>query len=136
MGNLEQMNAELNMPSMEGGAIEHLSLALVIIDSNGAIRIFNRRAELLFGYTKEEIIGQVLETLLPDYLKEIHLQHRLHYIEDPHDRPMNSSNVLEGKTKQGKTIKLKAELATYVVFDGTFHMALLKKIPDGDTGAA
>jgi protein-histidine pros-kinase len=49
---------------------------MMMIDQNGTIVMVNTEIEHLFGYTREELIGQPIEILVPDRLRVRHLGHR------------------------------------------------------------
>lgn len=55
--------------------------AVVIVDKQGKIVFFNQRAVFLFGWLPEEVVGQVVEILLPDALRSKHTRvHRAGYM--------------------------------------------------------
>jgi PAS domain S-box-containing protein len=60
--------------------------ALVGMDQNGVIRFVNRQTESLFGYDRDQLIGQHVETLVPDSLWQIYAEHRDNYFADPRTR--------------------------------------------------
>src|SRR5690349_4478043 len=62
--------------------------AIVIVDSAGRIAIPNSQAERLFGYERSELIGQPIEMLLPERVRQRHAGHRSDYVAEPHTRPM------------------------------------------------
>src|SRR5258708_13197864 len=61
--------------------------ALLIIDTTGTIVLLNTQMEMLFGYGQEELIGQSLETLLPERLRATHVVHHLPYMTFPRPHP-------------------------------------------------
>jgi PAS domain S-box-containing protein len=54
--------------------VAHLPDALVFADPEGIVRIWNERAEMLFGYSAQEAIGQSLDLIIPEHLRERHWQ--------------------------------------------------------------
>ena len=68
--------------------IESAPDAIVIIDADGEIQLVNAQTETLFGYTREELIGQTNEVLVPELLRDRHREHRATYTESPRARPM------------------------------------------------
>jgi PAS domain S-box-containing protein len=46
--------------------------AVVVSDATGAITLWNKAAERLFGYTEAEALGQSLDIIIPDRLRERH----------------------------------------------------------------
>jgi PAS domain S-box-containing protein len=57
--------------------------AMVIVDENGRIRLVNEQVEKLFGYRREELLGQAIEVLVPERFHGGHPAHRSGYLRDP-----------------------------------------------------
>jgi PAS domain S-box-containing protein len=57
--------------------------ALVGVDRAGVIRYINRRGQKLFGYEAPELVGQLIETLVPDSVRPVHPAHREAYFAGP-----------------------------------------------------
>jgi PAS domain S-box-containing protein len=53
--------------------------AMVIVNETGEIVLINSQAEVLFGYTREELLGLPVEMLLPGHFPDLHLPHRTTY---------------------------------------------------------
>ena len=85
--------------------IEHLFEicpdAILITDSKGVVRNANPRAEELFGYAAEELIGQKVEVLVPSRFREGHPRHRENYDAHPRARQMGIALNLFGLRKDG-----------------------------------
>jgi len=47
------------------GLVESAPDAMVVVDTKGRIVLVNRQTEVLFGYAREELLGQPVETLVP-----------------------------------------------------------------------
>src|ERR1700716_437607 len=56
--------------------------AMVIIDTFGTIWFANRRVSALFGFAHEQIIGESIETLMPERVRARHTAHRMHFLSD------------------------------------------------------
>ena len=72
---------------------------IVTVDQDGEIVMVNRQVERVFGYGSEELIGQSVETFLPEYLRGRHVRHRSDYFGDPQIRPMGSGLDLVARCK-------------------------------------
>lgn len=48
--------------------------AILFSDNEGIIRLWNRGAEMLFGFSAAEAIGQSLDLIIPERLREVHWQ--------------------------------------------------------------
>lgn len=68
--------------------------ALIIIDAEGVVRFANRQASVLFGYSNEELVGQHLETLMPQRFRGRHAGYRGSYFSAPRLRPMGAGLAL------------------------------------------
>jgi len=96
--------------------------AMLVVDSEGMIRDINRRAAVLFGWSREEIEGSVVERLIPAASRDAHRRHRHHYGEAPHSRPMGHGLELEAIRKDGKTIPVEISLAPLDLAAGARHV--------------
>src|SRR5205807_5620740 len=61
---------------------------VVIVDAAGLIRLVNRQAEAMFGYAREELLGQPIEVLVPERAGMDHREHRDGYVAHPTGRLM------------------------------------------------
>lgn len=75
--------------------------ATIVIDSTGTIVRANARVKAIFGYLAHELIGEPVETLLPERFRERHVQHILRFFTDPAARPMGSGMALFGLHRDG-----------------------------------
>ena len=75
--------------------------AILVADGAGVIRAANPRAEELFGYSSQELIGQSVEMLVPARFRGIHPRHREDYSAAPRTRQMGAALNLFGRRKDG-----------------------------------
>jgi formate hydrogenlyase transcriptional activator len=80
--------------------------AIVVTDGDGIMRRANPRAEELFGYASQELIGQSVELLIPARFRGIHPRHRENYIAAPRARQMGAAMNLFGVRKDGAEIPI------------------------------
>lgn len=73
--------------------------AIILVSGSGHIIKANAQAERMFGYRREELIGQLVEILIPQRLTARHVGYRSGYINAPHARPMGMGLELFGKRK-------------------------------------
>ncbi len=57
--------------------------AMIIIDENGKIAVVNAQAEAMFGYRRDDMLGQAIEMLLPERIRKRHHSHRQTFISRP-----------------------------------------------------
>ncbi len=113
----EQQRAETGRSSARRvtstGLAELLELSpdvLVVVDQSGTIVQANAQVATLFGYSREEALGQPLEALLPERLRATHAVHRQHYFTAPSARAMGTHLQLFGRRKDGSEFPLDISL--------------------------
>ncbi len=72
---------------------------LLVVAPDGTMLLANAQMERLFGYRREELLGQPVELLVPDRLRETHHLIREHYTREPRSRPMGAGPYLGQKEK-------------------------------------
>ncbi len=94
--------------------------ALITVNQAGMIMMVNSQAEILFGYPREELLGQQLEILLPQRFRKAHIAHRDHYFSAPLARPMGAGLQLSGRRKDGMEFPVDISLRP-LLLDGVPH---------------
>ena len=102
---------------------ESVPNAIVVVDQGGAIRLVNTQTEALFGYSRQELIGQPVEILLPAHLREGHPAHRAGYLANPTTRSMGMNRDLRGLHKDGREIPVEVGLNPIETDEGTQILA-------------
>ena len=111
-----------------GGLLEAAPDALVITDEGGRIGYVNERAEQLFGYRREELIGQPVELLLPERLRAPHGGHREEFMASPHARPMGTGLDLIARREDGSEFPVEISLSPLQTAQGTLVSAAIRDI--------
>jgi PAS domain S-box-containing protein len=75
--------------------------ALILINQTGTIVLVNQQAEVLFGYSRTQLLDQPLEQLLPERFRGSHCEHRTRYFSTPYSRPMGAGLSLFGLRQDG-----------------------------------
>ena len=104
--------------------------AMVIVDDAGTISIVNNRAEEMFGYARNELLGKKIEELLPDRLQESHARHRKAFIDDPTVRPMGSGLDLLARRRDGTEFPVEISLSPVTTRRGRFVSSVIRDITE------
>ncbi|MSP13133.1 MAG: response regulator [Chloroflexi bacterium] len=112
------------------GLLESAPDAIVIARSDGRIAIANHQAEELFGYKREELIGQPVEMLVPERFRGVHTGHRSRYHGMPQTRPMGASLVLAGRRKDGTEFPVEISLSPLETNEGMLITSVIRDISE------
>ncbi|MCB1037536.1 MAG: PAS domain S-box protein, partial [Acidobacteria bacterium] len=85
--------------------------AFLVCDRSGRVRYSNLQAEVLFGYTREELGERIIEDLLPHRFRVGHFQQREEYAGHAHSRPMGIGLDLRALTKDGREVAVEVSLS-------------------------
>ena len=85
--------------------------AIVLVDNRGQIVMVNRQTEQMFGYDRQELLGQAVEKLLPGDQRKGHVGLRRGYQENPEPRRMGNNRELFGQHRDGRLIPLEVGLS-------------------------
>ncbi len=110
------------------GLLEAAPDAMVITNEKGEIVLVNLQTENMFGYTKEELIGKLVEILIPSELHKKHIIDRTHYLGNPKARTMGSGLELNAKRKNGLHFPVEISLAPLVTSQETLISASIRDI--------
>ncbi len=94
--------------------VETAPMGIVIVNSNGRITDANARALNMFGYEREELIGEVVEKLVPANRQESHENHRNSFASNPHARPMGLGMELLACKKDGTQFPVEISLGPLI----------------------
>ncbi len=110
------------------GIFEYAPDTMVVVGSDGRIERVNAQVERMFGYTSDELLGQPVETLLPERFRERHVAHRAGYVADPHLRPMGVGLVLYGRRKDGSEFPVEIMLSPVEAETNSLVIAVIRDI--------
>lgn len=115
-------------PSDLGGLLEAAPDAMVVIDQSGTIVLVNAQTEIVFGYTRAELLGQSVEILVPANLHDRHRLHRDDYVSEPHVRSMGSGLDLKARRKDGSEFPVEISLAPLKTGDQLLISAAVRDV--------
>jgi diguanylate cyclase (GGDEF)-like protein/PAS domain S-box-containing protein len=102
--------------------------AMVIVDSHGHITLVNAQAERLFGYRRQELVGQGITELIPQRLRPQHRHHVKRYGQEAIARPMGSDLELYGLRKDGSEFPVEISLSPIETDEGTMVSSAIRDI--------
>ncbi len=97
--------------ALYASVFEEAPVGFVVCDGGGTIVLLNRRAQLMFGYSSDELLGQPIEALVPSALRGAHIRLREKYSQDPTVRSMGEGRDLFARCKDGAEIPIEIGLA-------------------------
>ncbi len=104
--------------------------AMVIVDGGGRIVLVNGQTERLFGYRREEMLGEPVELLLPEPLSAAHVAHRADYAARPRVREMGAGLELSGRRKDGTEFRVEISLSPMRAEGGTWVIAAIRDVSE------
>jgi hypothetical protein len=108
--------------------LESASQAIITADRTGRIVLSNRRAEEMFGYTREELMGASLEVLLPESRRAAHRRERDDYFMHPRARPMGMGMDLIARRKDASEFPVEVSLSYIETEQGLFAIGFVTDI--------
>jgi PAS domain S-box-containing protein len=104
--------------------------AVLVCDAEGRIREGNARVETLFGYERVELVGQVVEVLVPERFRGAHPKHRDDYSREPCLRPMGVGLELFGRHKNGSEFPVDILLGPVQRPDGLIVFVVVRDLSE------
>src|SRR5438093_881425 len=130
LDNASLMPAALKSAVVFRQLLESAPDAIVGIGRDGRIVLVNAQTERLFGYTRRELVGEPVETLVPERYRGGHAGHRDSYFADPRTRPMGANLELHGRRRDGTEFPAEISLSSIETEDGVLATAAIRDISD------
>lgn len=103
---------------------------IVIVDGEGRIRATNPEVEHLFGYRRRDLVGEPVETLVPEDQRGVHERERASYVEAPVRRPMGVELELRGRRKDGSLFPVEISLSPIETTLGPLTVATVRDVTE------
>jgi PAS domain S-box-containing protein len=110
--------------------LESVPDSLVFVNRDGRIVMVNEQTEKLFGYPRDEILGQEVEILIPERFRDSHHKFVADYFLNPRPRTLGVGSDLYGMTRDGREFPVDISLSPIESDEGTFVIADIRDISE------
>jgi PAS domain S-box-containing protein len=110
------------------GVFEAVPDAMVLVNRDGRIVLINSEAEQLFGYTREQLLGQPIELLVPVRFRDAHPAHRASYQRTPAARPMGAGLNLDALRRDGTEFAAEISLSPVIIDENSYTSATIRNV--------
>jgi PAS domain S-box-containing protein len=117
-------------PELFESLLESAPDAIIIVDATGRIVLVNTQAERMFGYAREELLGQEVEILVPERWRKKHVLDRAAYTAQSRIRPMGSGMDLAGRRKDGTELPLEICLSPLRTEGGLLITSVIRDLTE------
>ncbi|NJD87047.1 MAG: PAS domain S-box protein [Betaproteobacteria bacterium] len=113
-----------------GASLDRLPLAMVLVGGDGRIALVNAQAATLFGWNREELVGQPLDVLVPDRFRDVHPAYRAGFLANPYARAMGAGRDLYARRRDGTEFPVEIGLNPVPVEGGTMVLSAIVDITE------
>jgi PAS domain S-box-containing protein len=104
--------------------------AIVAADQEGRVRYWNPAAQVMFGYTAEEMSGQPLTRIMPERFRDAHTAGMSRFISTGQSRVIGQTVELAGLRKDGTEFSLELSLASWTRDGEAMFAAIIRDVTE------
>ena len=112
------------------GFVEFAPDGTVVVNAQGQMILVNSRTEELFAYSRQELLGQRMEMLIPERFHSRYRTHLEGYLAAPSPRPMEMNPELLGRRKDGGEFPIEISLGSLKSKEGMLVAGSIHDITD------
>ncbi len=112
------------------GILDTALTAIIAIDQKGIVQSFNKSAQLLFGYSSEEVVGQNIKILMPSPYREEHDGYLKAYMNTGVSKIIGVGREVPGLRKNGKQFPLHLSISKMETSEGIFFNGVLEDLTE------
>ncbi|MFA6209786.1 MAG: ATP-binding protein [Candidatus Obscuribacterales bacterium] len=110
--------------------VEAAPSGMIMVDEIGRVVLVNSQIERMFGYSREELLGQSIDMLVPAAVRDKHPCHRAQFFADPKARAMGVGRDLYGQRKNGSELPVEIGLNPLMTNGERFVLASIVDITE------
>ncbi|WP_445681829.1 PAS domain S-box protein [Radicibacter daui] len=130
LSSILDLSARKRMEERFRQVVESAPNAMVMVNGNGRIEMVNAQAERVFGYARDEMLGQPIEMLVPERARATHPDKRAGFFAHPTSRPMGAGRDLFGRRKDGSEFAVEIGLNPIETDEGKMVLSAIVDISD------
>ena len=112
------------------GLLESAPDPVVVVNREGRIVLVNAQAEETFGYQREDLLGQPMDILVPERLREKCLEYRTTFLRGPHKPSMGATLEIYGLRRDGSEFPVEIKLSLLETEEGLWGCAAIRDLTE------